>query len=343
MSDKYDISNYTRAALPRTYNAQIRALVETAIGVGWTLYVARNQNCTLVSPKGEKTIPLNPRQHSKPITSLLDTVKRHANPLLAIDANKVEERTKQMSNAVTARTNTEVTQLFQAETVVEAVKKADEMVAEAGGNPNDIVLYDGPMRSQQSNGNRYESDVATEVEYGDGRRIFTCVRCGWQTDKTPRAMSAHWQKHTNEDAKAKGGHYGPRVDTVPVGDYEPRRERVESLAEAFREVFAAGDVDWSDLGQAAETLASHALTWEHERRLKGEPREPLTDSQVVDRIRHLVDGGKYAERQAEIEGLKGEVAALQIQSERLQEERDEARNNLKALRELLNGLDKDDE
>jgi hypothetical protein len=136
MADKYTLANYTRAALPRTYGEDIRTLVDVAVHLGWTLYVARNQNCQLVSYNGAKQIPLNPRQRSKPVASLRETVHRHANPLLAADQKKVNERVKQIEATVNARTNTEVVHALGAKDFTEAKHKVEEIIEENGSVEN---------------------------------------------------------------------------------------------------------------------------------------------------------------------------------------------------------------
>ena len=347
MSDKYDLSNFTAASVPRSYNTEVRAMVAAAVSLGWTLNVAGNQNITLVSPKKEKTISLNPRKKSQPVESLQRTIHRYANPLLVPRPEEAMNRAKQMESTALKRLNTQAVQVFGTKDMVETMKVVKEMP-----DPATTVVYEGPMRSKNGDNGAYESDVATEVEYGDGRREFFCTRCDWHTDKSPRSVSGHWLRHVNEDAKAKGHHTGPKAELQSETSYRPNADRLESLKQTLLDAMSSGEIDWSDLDGSAERLALEALTWDHERRMThGEPQE-LTAEQILDRIRHLVDGGKYAERMEEINSLRksmeemAQTVASQAESldnalrtiEDVQHERDEARNNLKALRELLDGL-----
>lgn len=337
MAEKYDISNYTRVSLPASYSADVRQMVGAAVSLGWTLHVAKNQNVQLISYDGSKTISLSPRKKSQPTRSLKQTLSRYANPLLAVDMRKVDERAHQIENSIITRTNTMAVEAFGAKDMVEAAKKAEEFVMEHK-SPDQTVVYEGPMRSKGANGQGYESDIADEIEYASGVSIKTCRRCGWQTEKSPRAMGAHWQAHVNQDKSAKGGHTGPSVTLSQQGDYRPTQERLDSLTDTLKSMIEAGGVDWSNVDNAAQAMALAALTWDHDRRMTGGEREPLTDAQVLDRIRRLVDGGRYEERLEEIRSLNERVSEAEARISEIMVERDKARGDLRTLRELIDGL-----
>ena len=76
--------------------------------------------------------------------------------------------------------------------------------------------------------------------------------------------------------------------------------------------------------------------------------EPMTDSQVIDRIRRLVDHGTYAEQERVIDQTSRELAELQAKIGTVKAEADEAlalervkreraEGSLRTLHELLEG------
>jgi hypothetical protein len=342
MSNQYDLSNYTPAVVPTAYARDIKQLVLMAISVGWTLHVTSGSAMRLVSPKGEKVIQLNLSKKSHPLVQYRRWVQQYANPLLAPHGKsdaEIEKKAHQIVHGLEVRANTEALKAAEnlgASGIVEAHKMAEEI------DLSKVVVYEGPMRSSRSHGkgkrSEYESDIANEIQYGDGRRVLTCVRCDYQ-GSVPLSMSSHWQVHVREDRKAKGGHEGPKAVPVirPDSEYHPRAERLASLKEALIE--AMTQVNWGDIDGAAEILAMKALEWDHERRMThGDPTE-MTPEQVLDRIRGLVDGGKYAERLEEIQSLRHELVESRERFEQVEAERDKARDYVSTLRELLNQED----
>lgn len=338
MSEIYDLSNYTSATVPTAYPRDVRSLVDAGVALGWTLHITRDGAMRLVSFDKVKTIQLNTRKGSHPLEQYRRIIKRHANPLLApvAEHKRAEQRAEQMMGAFEKRANTETAKTTDpvVDKIVEKLYGDDEV------DPATVVVYEGPMRSRGSTGSGltlYQSDIATEVEYGDGRRVLTCVRCGWSVENTPRSMSGHWQKHVREDERLKGGHEGPKAeDTGLAGSgYKPTQERLDSLKEALIEALGS-EIDWSDIDGAAERLALKALIWDHERRMSHGDQEPLTDAQILDRIRRLVDGGKYAERMEEIQAMRETINDMQTLLDQVTTERDKAREYVNTLRELLN-------
>jgi len=343
MAENYDLANYTPSVIPAGYAKQIRELVTGGIALGWKLAITSDNAMRLISPDGGKVIQLNLRKTSHPIEQYKRLIQKHANPLLAPvrDPEILEKRVAQAAHAMEVRENTAAVATLGASGIVEAVQTAKEIVAEAE-DPKRVV-YEGPMRSLRGRGGgrsfAYESDIATERAFADGTRELTCVRCDYQ-GSVPLSMSSHWRKHIKEDERARGGHEGPRA--VPLesdSGYRPHQDRVDSLKDSLAELLKDG-LDWSDINGAAEALAIRALTWDHERRMThGEQATELTPEQVLDRIRNLVDGGKYSERMEEIRSLRDQIQATEQMVAEMRSERDRAREQVTTLKELISGLD----
>ena len=115
--------------------------------------------------------------------------------------------------------------------------------------------------------------------------------------------------------------------------YNPTARLVEALAAWFT------SDDRLDDGMLSPTaLAESALRWMHERPdledVERTTREPLTDAQIIERIRRLVSSP-----------LEAEVTYLREQNERLTRERDEnaaalvaVQTDLAALREMFDSV-----
>lgn len=333
MATQYDLSNFTPMVIPSGYNRDIKGLVAAAVSLGWTLHVTAGTALRLVAKDG-KVIQLNLGKKSHPIEQYKRLIKTHANPLLrpVDDPELGSKRASQAAKAIEMRFNTQAVEAMGTNGYVEAVKVAHEI------NDANTVVYEGPMRSTRvtSSGKNkttvtYDSEIATEVAYADGRRVFTCVKCDFSRE-VPLAMSAHWQKHSAPKPK-------PEPVVEPVVEVTPKDPAMLALKEMFMGVMQQG-INWGDLDGAAETLAESVLVWQ-------EANGPMTDSEdILNQIRALVGLGKNPAQEAEIDALKRQLEQYAEHLEQadarlleLESERDKARDNLSALKDLLNGVE----
>jgi hypothetical protein len=180
--------------------------------------------------------------------------------------------------------------------------------------------------SGRDGGTRYESETTLERVWPNGRTDYQCALpgCDWTSDK-PRSVAMHYgQQHTRkgeaEPASQDGPHHIDPEYTEPVTsrDYRPTDRLVRALEE-----YIAGH-EWEtvyDLSVLMLTWANERPDIEHESR----PLVPLTDAQVLNRIRMLVGQPDQSDR---IEELEATVDILSNEVARLKDEK-------AALRDLL--------
>lgn len=243
-----------------------------------------------------------------------------------------------------------------------------EPVARPRDLPRHVVKVE-PMLAAVTGG-AYESKIALERTWSDDTVDYKCVKCDFETENRlgPRA---HWRKHINSGEARPGlGKEGQKdavrgIEVPLAASYMPRPYRLEALTEVINALMGEGILDPTELAKAA-------LTWVHEQSNSGGPgaaeSEPLDDSQILQRIRTLLDRGESQRMAAEIETLRNEKAlltervetlqvevaqareTLQAELTAVQNERDRwqdrylaARGDLRTLRELMAGLGDDDD
>lgn len=190
----------------------------------------------------------------------------------------------------------------------------------------------------------YESSTVDEVTYSDGSKMYACrfEGCPYTSDR-PRSVARHFgSAHTakGETEKVDASKRVPIAEGVAFdrADMEPEHHRTyspsERLVKALTEFLeSAGTLDPAGLAYAA-------LTWFHDRPDLGDPevreRGPLTDAEVVARIRLLV-GGRDVELEAKYEELLRRHDAVCEERDELSarlgevvEDRDRIRNDLDA-------------
>ena len=167
----------------------------------------------------------------------------------------------------------------------------------------------------------YPSEVVTEQTWSDGKITYRCTLCGYggrdQTNHRSVANHAgvHRLREKNREAQ-KNTVVIP--ENIPAAykkgentrEYHPSERLVSALADALHDILARND------GATPDEVAQEALVWMHERPDLGDPedrvREPLDDAGVLNRIRSLVDGGRYGRLEQEIVNLQ---VALQTAEE----------------------------
>jgi hypothetical protein len=169
----------------------------------------------------------------------------------------------------------------------------------------------------------YESHAVVQVTWGDGHLSYECAREGCDyTSGNPRSVASHFRAHVRKGEQEPVPSLRPSVakdipidpDSIGNGrhthEYTPSERLVRALAHFLE---AAGTTD-------VTALAFAALRWAHERpdleHLEREDREPMTDGQILARIRLLV-GGRDVETE---EALRNALATV----DRFREALDEA-------------------
>jgi hypothetical protein len=224
------------------------------------------------------------------------------------------------------------------------------------GSPDVTLVSDMPhvahatARSGQP-GLSYYSRAVRDLTWSDGTVTWKCADCNKTAPGdfiNPRGVANHWgkihgakfpgeseiaTKRVFIDKRYTGRAFErARSAIVPSGDeYTPTEERVKSLAEWLQQTLES--LLTNDPEDVAWALALAALGWEHDRKSDPTPREPLTDAEILQRIRRLVDEGHRGEQLAENDKLREELARAHAQLE-------EAENNLTSLVELATELKK---
>jgi len=221
----------------------------------------------------------------------------------------------------------------------EAVKAAHPVIEKAT-NPDSptavvekIVVSERPWLARKGGkdgggGVVYESPVVNVVTYSDGTETFKCRFCDVTSDN-PRSISGHSNRgHSAEVKQIPRDQPLLRTDHYEASDItRPTRAAITRLANdlvaALDGVEAWQAMDASDL---AHTLARRVVEGRPEQH---HSTEPLTAEQVLSRITSLVDNGRVADLNHQIETM---ATALAEQTARA----DRAAGNLQALKDMLN-------
>jgi hypothetical protein len=316
------------------FDKENRELVYAMCDAGWTVRVTKKNHWLGKAPDGKTTITVPSKngnnrglknahatymrwlrtQMSPELVELWDMAKGEDDPLIkeTIAEGVVRKHAEEIMHARDER--------FE-KRVKEAIENG-EIIVEPLIRPWLARAYSG-----KDGGTRYESQTTLERVWPDGKTDYACAfeGCDYINDK-PRSVAQHYgQQHTRkgeaEPAMAGPFHIDPEY-TEPVSsrDYRPTQRMVDTLTELLTtlqgEHLTPGD------------LAVALLTWMHERpdiEHTERPLVPLTDRQVLDKIRMLVGQPDQSE---EIAALKAENLDLANEVARLKDEK-------AALRDLL--------
>lgn len=346
MATIYTRADYTPHVAPAWMKRDVVMLVSAAVGMGWKLMIKSGNTATLIAPPPHEVqkIHLSGRRKSGPIQGLMAKVEKYANPLLVPDLDS-DESTKgfadrlfhEYDNVVERDVKAAVTHVQH---LLEQTLQPEPKVSQREESPVEpttktlTLMSEGPMISKSSVGG-YASNIATQRDWSDGSVTYHCVRCDF-TGPKPLSMASHWRKHVHEDERNRGNHEGVRVD-LPATAYTPTEERLASLADRIATAIAEG-IDWNNLNEAAKHLAYVALAWENSRHSRGESglREPLTDTELLNKIRGIVDNGLYQSQQEQIANLAEQLVDTQAKFEAAQADAERLRSNAATLRDLLN-------
>ena len=314
------------------FDKRNRELVYAMIDAGWTGRVTSKRHFLAKAPDGKTTITVPSKDgsnrgfanskaqfmrwikaHSTPeIQELWDVAVESDDPLIkdVLADSIVKKQAQQIVSEQMERAEKEF---------IEAMKKSPQLVIEPLIRP-----YLARKHSGKDGGTRYESQTTLERIWPDGSVDYTCALdgCDYASEKS-RSVAMHYgQEHTRKGETEPAGE-GPHVldpdYTEPLTSrYRPTERLLTTLAGFLAEH------SWDNV----DDLALLFLTWANERPdLDHEPRPlvPLTDRQMIDKIRLIVGQPDQSE---EIAALKQENLDLANEVTRLKEER-------AALRDLL--------
>jgi hypothetical protein len=182
-------------------------------------------------------------------------------------------------------------------------------------DPDLTVVSEKPWVARRSGqqggkGTMYESPFVIERLWSDGTVDYRCPHCDFTSDK-PRSVSSHGAGRADHPK-------GPQSKAFPVTNYEasgiqhPNRSAVSRLTSDLLHALD-GMENWQHLSR--EELARRVAEVIIEARPDRAPAEPLTPDQIIERVRMLVDGGRYHDMHKQVEAagqaLRDATAAME--------------------------------
>jgi hypothetical protein len=193
----------------------------------------------------------------------------------------------------------------------------------------------------------YESGAVVEVTFTDGSKTYECSvpECDYTSDN-PRSVSSHFRGHVRSGEAEPVGHLArPSVaKDVPVEDfadsfpgkaYEPSDRLIRALMDFLAEK--------GDMGGLEETAIA-ALTWFRTRPdledAEARTPEPLTDGQILAKIRLLV-GGRDPETEEALRVALEANATLRETNEAIRDELGHSESEREALVVRIKAIEED--
>jgi len=347
----------------RGFDSRARSIIETAHQFGWTGRVTTKGHYLMRAPDGLAiTVPskldgrprsekntIAPfrkwlREHSPHATAIMDSVAD-----VIVDAGPEEFVTDSIVDAIVVAKAARVSHAamdYDARTYRATLPTPTEEPAmptpPVSTDPARRTFTVSPWLAKKSpnrfGGTLYPSPTTLQRTWSDGDVDYACALdgCGYTSDK-PVSVARHYgAAHTRsgETAPAHTDEVVPGVDyTEPQntrdGDYVPSDRLVEALAEWLRR---------TNLNVSPPELAALFLTWAHERPdladVEHRQPEPMTDADILGRIRALVWSEAANERDALADRLATAAAERDAAVARLESvERD-----LQALSDIVDGI-----
>lgn len=334
----YTAENYDRSVLPGTFKKDLADTIGVAVTLGWKVIVNRKQTVNLISYDGAAGERIGVSNTNRvDVNKLRRTIIRHADPeLRAAAADYIE----------TGELATPLGKVPVKAVVKEAAKGITEPEPEPeeesshGVNeekPPAHIVSEKPMLASAGSGRGYLSETTIERKWSDGSRDYKCSQCD-ETSPERLNISRHY---ANNHSRGKGRGPSPKTFHAEVPDaaaYRPNRYRVAALAAVIAELLEEGITD-------PEQIAQTALTWVHEQHgsdLSTEA-EPMTDSEVLARIRRLLDDGTMGKQERRITALENRLAAADAEAQHQRERAERARATLHALTDLVSEVSSEDD
>lgn len=294
----------------RAFDRQARDFIDKLIERGWTGRVTNKGTFFAKAPDGVTFVDV-PKSFDKP------------------------NRAKQNCEATFERWQ-KANPMIEEPTVPKPVDDPFTTVLTPVAPPEPTVVSEHPWlaRKQPSpdGGKVYESASAIEVKWSDGTVSYRCSQsCGYESSN-PRSVATHYGvAHTRTGEAPAAAEAAKRV--LPGVDYTTHVREPYKPSERLLEALAAwlADHSWDNVDE----LAAIVLQWTHERPdLDREPKGPMSDAEILQRIRTLVAGPlarQIQEQTEQIATLTAEVEAKDALLSRVQEDLD-------ALRSIMNDI-----
>jgi hypothetical protein len=205
-----------------------------------------------------------------------------------------------------------------------------------------MLAMAGSRKGSAKKASAYQSETTIERRWSDGTVDYACAYDGCDYTNTDRLSPS--RHYANMHRKGQGRAKSPETFTAEVPDareyhYQPRDSRVAALAEVIAQMMKEGITD-------PEKIAETALKWVHEQTDgatdHAAEREPMTPEEIVSRIRTLLDDGTMFALETQVREKADEVVALTRLVEAAEAKAEQARGNLRALRELVADLGEDE-
>jgi hypothetical protein len=320
---------YSRYPALPGFDKENRELVFAMTDAGWTGRTTTKGHYLAKAPDGTTTITVpakngNNRGLKNAHAQFMRWVKEHVTPEIKELWDKaVAEDDPLVKDVLAESIVRKQTQQIVTENIEREAAAFMAEIRKPKPKPT-VRPYLARKHSGKDGGTRYESETTLERDWGNGVIDYCCAfaRCDYDSGN-PRSVAMHYgQQHTRKGESEPAGTGPLHIDldyTEPLTSrYRPTERLLNTLAEFLAE-HSWDNVD--DLALLFLTWANERPDIEHEER----PLVPLTDRQILDKVRMLVG---QPDQSAEIAALRIDITILESEVHRLREERT-------ALRELL--------
>lgn len=352
-----------RAQMIKTFGKDAADFVEDAVLLGWKVLVNSTGTSITLKPYDDsaKRIHLSSRNRTKGgLRKHIRVLVKYADPARVSGVSKAledknlsrEARTQVLT--IMSKTLGEVAEVehMQSEPPKERfvkpeVEKVQQQAAKKVQQERHIVS-ERPHLMHKRLGKSYPSKTTIERRWSDGVIDYVCAvpTCGMVSDNHLSFRGAHWAMHVR---KGEGQPFDIKETQAVVDDpsyTEHAWTRKAALRAQRREALIAllKQINFQTLD--VEVLADQVIEFYAPREGDADDKGPLTDTQVLDRIRSLVDRGMYAEqekaireRDQQIEELSSyadqQMATLRKEALEAEQRAIKAESTMQALRELV--------
>jgi hypothetical protein len=331
------------------FDDKAMGLVNLLIDYGWTGRVTSKGHWLGKAPDGKTTITIpskmdNASRAERNARATFRKWVREQFPDIAESLDKAYEEENPVTREVLMKRAQKMVTEQNEEVIVNAMQR------DIGELLNSI---EWPVRSpwmahkgaSKDGGVRYESEAVVQRLWNNGDVDYECAFDGCDyVSKNPRGVAVHYGKtHTAKGQTPPASQdNGLTVDpeyTEPIlsRGYKPTDRLVAALAAVLAKLNGHG---------TDQEKAEAILTWFHERpdiEHTTRPDVPLTDADILFRIRRLVSPGS----EETIERLRADAEVLEAERAEAWRERDEAiaqlakvSRDLNSLKELIEGIGK---
>lgn len=300
------VEEFDKAVLPRHLSKDARENIEVAAMLGWAVHVSTSEGVTITAPgdPSPKRYHFGKTRSTIPNKRIMRDIVKFGDPaLVAIAAVSLQEKMPELTGLLPK---------------VEEVATAGEVeeVHTVKREPRHIVSRE-PMIAKARPGDGYMSATTIVRKWSDGSTDYECRMCDY-TSPVRLGVPRHFGALHSQGPQPRPPTF--QAEVPEAAPYKPRKSRIEALAAALRQVMDGG---------SPEDVALAALTWVREQSRQGTElsveREEMTDTEVLNRIRTLLDRGEFIQMQHTVEQLQTEVRTTQELLDQAIAEADECR------------------